>query len=50
MVGEISGPELEISTIVRSQEYWTKIREKIIAKWKVYSLAKRVVEDALPKL
>jgi hypothetical protein len=49
-VGETSGPELEISTIVRSQEYWTKIREKIIAKWKVYSLAKRVVEDALPKL
>ena len=50
VVRETSGRELEVSTIVRSQEYWAKIREKIIGKWKVYSLAKKVVEDALPKL
>jgi hypothetical protein len=40
----------EASTLVRSQDSWVKIRQRLQAKWKVYSLAKRVVEDSLPRL
>lgn len=40
----------EVTTLVRSQEWWMKIRERIQSKWKVYSLAKKVVEDSLPRL
>jgi hypothetical protein len=40
----------EVSTLVRSQDSWTKIRQRLQGKWKVYSLAKKVVEDALPVL
>ncbi|MCC7174117.1 MAG: hypothetical protein IT159_02890 [Bryobacterales bacterium] len=47
---EVTGAGLEVSTVVRSQDNWAKIRQKLEAKWKVYSLAKHVVEDALPKL
>jgi len=47
---EVTGAGIEVSTLVRSQESWAKIRQKLEAKWKVYSLAKNVVEDALQKL
>lgn len=47
---EVTNAGTEVSTIVRSQDFWSKIRQKIEAKWKVYNLAKNVVEDALPKL
>ncbi|MGD0202057.1 MAG: AIPR family protein [Bryobacteraceae bacterium] len=47
---EVTGAGSEVSTVVRSQDYWAKIRQRLEAKWKVYSLAKNVVEDALPKL
>jgi hypothetical protein len=40
----------EVSTLVRSQESWSKVAQRILSKWKVYSLAKNVVEDALPVL
>jgi len=40
----------EASTLVRSQDWWTKIGQKIQSKWKIYSLAKKVVADALPTL
>lgn len=40
----------EVTTLVRSQERWAKIREKIQSKWKVFKLAKKVVSDALPPL
>ncbi len=40
----------EVSTLVRSQDHWTRIRQRLEAKWKVYSLAKKVVEDSLPVL
>lgn len=40
----------EASTLVRSQDWWTKIGQKIHSKWKIYSLAKKVVADALPTL
>jgi hypothetical protein len=40
----------EVTTLVRSQEYWSKVRQKILSKWKVYSVSKRVMEDALPAL
>jgi AIPR protein len=47
---EMESGGLEVSTIVRSHDNWSKIRQKLEAKWTVYSLAKKVVEDALPKL
>ena len=47
---EATGGGSEVSTLVRSQESWAKIRQKVEAKWKVFSLAKNVVEDALQKL
>lgn len=40
----------EITTIVRSQDHWYKIVQKIRSKWKVYSLSKKAVDEALPKL
>jgi hypothetical protein len=40
----------DVSTLVRSQESWTKVRQRIVSKWKVYSLAKKVVEDTLSVL
>jgi hypothetical protein len=40
----------EVSTLVRSQESWSKVAQRILSKWRVYSLAKNVVEDALPVL
>lgn len=40
----------DVSTLVRSQESWTKVRQRVTSKWKVYSLAKKVVQDALPIL
>jgi len=49
-MSDLIGPGTEVSTLVRSQEHWTKIRQKLLSKWKVYSLAKTVLEDSLPKL
>jgi len=40
----------EVTTLVRSQDWWAKIRQKLQSKWKVYSLAKKVVNDSLPTL
>ncbi len=40
----------EVTTLVRSQDWWMKVRQKIESKWKVYSLAKKVVVDSLPTL
>lgn len=40
----------EVTTLVRSQDSWAKIRQRLLSKWKVFSLAKKVVEDALPVL
>jgi hypothetical protein len=49
-VAELASAGSEVTTIVRSQDSWGKIQAKILSKWKVYSLSKNVVEDALPKL
>lgn len=40
----------EVTTLVRSQEWWTKVRQKVVSKWKVYSLSRNVVEEGLPAL
>jgi hypothetical protein len=40
----------EVASLVRSQEGWRKVRPKIKSKWRVYSLAKDVVENSLPKV
>jgi hypothetical protein len=40
----------EVATLVRNQDWWMKVRQKIQSKWKVYSLAKKVVADSLPTL
>jgi hypothetical protein len=47
---EATGAGSEVSTVVRSQDSWARIRQKLEAKWKMYSLAKNVVEDSLQKL
>ena len=38
----------EITTIVRSQDYWGRVSEKIRSQWKVYSVSRKVMEGALP--
>lgn len=40
----------EITSLVRSQEHWTRIRQRIESRWRVYKLSRKVVEDALPVL
>jgi len=40
----------DVASIVRSQSGWQKIKPKINGRWKVYRLARRVVEESLPKL
>lgn len=40
----------EVTTIVRSQDYWGRIRSKVQSQWKVYRVAKAVMEAALPTL
>jgi hypothetical protein len=47
---EIADAGTEVTTIVRSQEHWSKIRQKVQSKWKVYSISKKVMEGALPVL
>lgn len=40
----------EIASLVRSQSGWNKMKPKIEAKWKIYSLSRKLMEEALPKL
>jgi hypothetical protein len=40
----------EIASVVRSQEGWSKIKPKLQSKWRVYKVAKDVMEASLPKL
>ena len=40
----------EIASLVRSQSGWQKMKPKIEAKWKIYSLARKVMEESLPKM
>ncbi|MGA2863318.1 MAG: AIPR family protein [Verrucomicrobiota bacterium] len=40
----------EVSSVVRSQSGWQKIKPRILAKWRVYCLARKVMEESLPKL
>lgn len=40
----------EVTTLVRSQESWTKVRAKVVSQWRVFSLAKKAADEALPKL
>ncbi len=40
----------EVTTLVRSQDSWTKTAQKIISKWNVYKLAKKAMEETLPTL
>lgn len=49
-VGEMIDAGIEVTTIVRSQDHWTKIRQKVLSEWKVYSVSKKVMEAALPTL
>ena len=47
---ELSSLGTEVATLVRSQEHWAKIRQRLHSKWKIYSLAKTVMRDSLPVL
>jgi len=40
----------EVASLVRSQSGWQKMRPKVAAKWRVYRLARRLMEESLPKL
>jgi hypothetical protein len=40
----------EVTTIVRSQDFWTRIRSKVLSTWKVYKVAKGLMEASLPTL
>lgn len=40
----------DTSSIVRSQASWTKIKARTVSKWKIFRLAKAVMEQSLPKL
>jgi hypothetical protein len=40
----------EISELVRSHNSWQKILPKVASRWRVYKLAKKVMEAALPAL
>jgi len=40
----------DVASIVRSQSGWQKIKPKVTARWKVYRLARKVMEESLPKL
>jgi hypothetical protein len=49
-VKDLISSGLPLSQIVRSQEMFQKIRDKILTNWKVQSMSKAWVDDALPKL
>jgi hypothetical protein len=40
----------DLASIVRSQSGWQKIKPKVTGRWKVYRLARKVMEESLPKL
>jgi hypothetical protein len=40
----------EVAPLVRSPDAWTKIKPKVLSKWKVYALAKGQMEESLAKL
>lgn len=50
VVSEMIENKEDISSIVRSQASWTKIKGKVIGKWKIFRLAKALMEQSLPKL
>jgi len=47
---EVVAAGSEVSALVRTQEGWQKVKPKILAKWRVYRLSKKQMEEALPKL
>jgi hypothetical protein len=47
---DIMDTGVEMASLVRSQEGWNKVKPKVESKWKVYRVAKTVMEAALPKL
>lgn len=49
-VKDLISSGLPLSQIVRSQEMFQKIRDKILTNWRVQSMSKAWVDDALPKL
>jgi hypothetical protein len=50
IMAELVAAGEEIASLVRSQSGWQKIKPKVAGKWKVYRLARRVMEESLPKL
>lgn len=40
----------EVAALVRTQDGWQKVKPKILAKWKIYRLSKKQMEEALPRL
>lgn len=40
---ELTETGYEITTLVRSHESWSTIRQRLFSRWKIYSLSKKVV-------
>lgn len=49
-VRDLVRQESEIPELVRSQSGWLKLSPKIDSRWRTYSLAKDIMENALPKI
>ena len=47
---ELVGSGNEVASLVRTQEGWAKVRPKILTKWKIFELSKKLMEEALPRL
>jgi hypothetical protein len=50
IMAELVAAGEDVASIVRSQAGWQKIKPKVTGKWKVYRLARNVMEESLPKL
>jgi hypothetical protein len=48
-VNELTGSGDNVASLVRSQSGWQKIKPKIMRQWKTFQLARKVVEEALPR-
>ena len=49
IITEMMAAGEEVASIVRSQSGWHKIKPKVAGKWKVYRLARNLMEESLPK-
>lgn len=49
-VKDMMDKEDEIPKLIRNQDFFPRLKEKIITKWKTQSMSRKWVDDALPKI